>query len=76
MNYKYLSLEDAKKLENYDKLLARCTESENSRRLLALKINKLKKIYTKNLEEKDKRIKELENELSAYRNKQMDIFGG
>lgn len=76
MNYKYLSLEDAKKLENYDKLLAKYTESENSRKLLAVKINKLKKIYTKNLEEKNKKIKELENELSAYKSKQMDIFGG
>lgn len=74
MNQEYLSIEDAKKLANYDKLLAENTMLKSDNYILRNKSKENDKKYLKIIEEKNKRIKELERELSTYKSKQVDIF--
>lgn len=74
MNQEYLSIEDAKKLANYDKLLAENTMYKSDNYILRNKSKENDKKYLKIIEEKNKRIKELEKELSTYKSKQVDIF--
>jgi len=74
MNYKYLSKEDANKLANYDKLEAENTMLKSDNYILRNKSKENDKKYLKIIEEKNKRIAELEKELSAYKAKQVDIF--
>jgi len=74
MNYKYLSKEDANKLANYDKLEAENTMLKSDNYILRNKSKENDKKYLKIIEEKNKRIKELERELSACKSKQVDMF--
>ncbi len=74
MNYKYLSKEDANKLANYDKLEAENTMLKSDNYILRNKSKENDKKYLKIIEEKNKRIKELEERLSSLECKQIDIF--
>lgn len=74
MNQEYLSIEDAKKLANYDKLLVENTMLKSDNYILRNKSKENDKKYLKIIEEKNKRIEELEKELSTYKSKQVDIF--
>lgn len=74
MNQEYISLENTKKIANYDKLLAENTMLKSDNYILKNKSKENDKKYLKIIEEKNKRIKELEKELSACKNKQVDIF--
>lgn len=76
MNGEIISIEDAKKLENYDKLLAERDTLKSDNQILRNKSKENDKKYLKIIEEKNKRIKELESEVSTYKSKQMDIFEG
>lgn len=74
MNYKYLSIEESKKLANYDKLEAERDMYKSDNYILRNKSKENDKKYLKIIEEKNKRIKELERELSTYKSKQVDMF--
>ena len=74
MSQEYLSIENAKKIANYDKLIAENTMLKSDNYILKNKSKENDKKYLKIIEEKNKRIKELEKELSACKNKQVDIF--
>ena len=74
MNQEYISLENTKKIANYDKLLAENTMLKSDNYILKNKSKENDKKYLKIIEEKNKRIKELEEELSACKSKQVDIF--
>ena len=74
MNQEYISLENAKKIANYDKLLAENTMLKSDNYILRNKSKENDKKYLKIIEEKNKRIKELERELSACKSKQVDMF--
>lgn len=83
MKSEYLSIEDAKKLENYDKLqenfnklLGKYNEEHSNVLNYQQMLTEREKNYLKTNKEKDKKIKELEEELSAYKSKQIDIFEG
>lgn len=75
MNQEYLTIEDAKKLTNYDKLLAERDMLKSDNNLLKNSLKSKDKHYMLIINEKNKRIKELENQLYTYENKQVDIFG-
>ena len=74
MNQEYISLENAKKIANYDKLLAENTMLKSDNYILKNKSKENDKKYLKIIEEKNKKIKELERELSTYKSKQVDMF--
>ena len=74
MNQEYISLENAKKIANYDKLLAENTMLKSDNYILKNKSKENDKRYLKIIEEKNKKIKELERELSTYKSKQVDMF--
>ncbi len=75
MNQEYLTIEDAKKLTNYDKLLAERDMLKSDNNLLKNSLKSKDKHYMLIINEKNKRIKELESQLYTYENKQVDIFG-
>lgn len=68
-------LEDTKKLENYNKLLAERDMLKSDNNLLKNSLKSKDKHYMLIINEKNKRIKELESQLYTYKNKQVDIFG-
>ena len=74
MEGKILSIEDAQKLANYDKLLAERDIYKSDYLLLKEKSKKNDKKYMQVIEEKNKMITELKEELYKYKNKQVDIF--
>lgn len=74
MNQEYLSIEESKKLANYDKLEAERDMYKSDNYILRNKSKENDKKYLKIIEEKNKKIKELERELSACKSKQVDIF--
>lgn len=74
MSQEYLSIENAKKIANYDKLIAENTMLKSDNYILRNKSKENDKKYLKIIEEKNKRIKELERELSACKSKQVDMF--
>lgn len=81
MKSEYLSIEDAKKLKNYDKLqenynklLGKYNEEHSNALNYQQMLTEREKNHLKTNKEKDKKIKELEEELSAYKSKQIDIF--
>lgn len=74
MKSEYLSIEDTQKLANYDKLIAERDMLKSDNQILRNKSKENDKKYLKIIEEKNKRIKELENEVSKYESKQLDIF--
>lgn len=74
MKSEYLSIEDTQKLANYDKLLAERDMLKSDNQILRNKSKENDKKYLKIIEEKNKRIKELESEISKYKSKQLDIF--
>lgn len=83
MKGKIISIEDAKKLKNYDKLqenynklLGKYNEEHSNVLNYQQMLTEREKNYLKTNKEKDKKIKELEKELSAYKSKQIDIFEG
>lgn len=76
MNSEYLNLEDAKKLANYDKLLSENTMLKSNNQMLLTKAKEVEKKYQKILNEKNKKIKELEEENKRLKYKQADMFGG
>ncbi len=67
-------LEDTKKLENYNKLLAERDMLKSDNNLLKNSLKSKDKHYMLIINEKNKRIKELESQLYTYENKQVDIF--
>lgn len=75
MNQEYLTIEDAKKLANYDKIIAERDMYKSDNNLLKAALDGKDKHYMLIINEKNKRIKELENQLYTYENKQVDIFG-
>ena len=75
MKMEYLTIEDAKKLANYEKIIAENTMLKSDNYILRNKSKENDKKYLKTIEEKNKRIKELESQLYTYENKQVDIFG-
>jgi len=74
MQGKIINLEDAKKLANYEKLYQQNIEYKSNNRILKEMLNNREKSYLKIIEEKNKRIAELEKEISTYKGKQIDIF--
>lgn len=74
MKSEYLSIEDTQKLANYDKLIAERDMLKSDNQILRNKSKENDKKYLKIIEEKNKRIKELENEVSKHESKQLDIF--
>ena len=74
MKSEYLSIEDANKLVNYDKLLVENTMLKSDNSILRVKSKENDKKYLKIIEEKNKRIKELETEIYNFKNKQKNIF--
>ena len=74
MSQEYLSIENAKKIANYDKLIAENTMLKSDNYILKNKSKENDKRYLKIIEEKNKKIKELERELSTYKSKQVDMF--
>ena len=74
MSQEYLSIENAKKIANYDKLIAENTLLKSDNYILKNKSKENDKRYLKIIEEKNKKIKELERELSTYKSKQVDMF--
>ncbi len=74
MQGKYLTIEDTKKLSNYEKLLAENTLLKSN----AENIKAVIKKKNKTIEELNKKIKCLENEITNLKSnsKQMNIFGG
>ena len=74
MSQEYLSIENAKKIANYDKLIAENTMLKSDNYILRNKSKENDKKYLKIIEEKNKRIKELERELSACKSNQVDMF--
>ncbi|MCM1052478.1 MAG: hypothetical protein NC483_00650 [Ruminococcus sp.] len=76
MNSEYLRIEDANKLANYDKLLAERDTLRADNRILRTKSKENDKKYLKIISEKNNYIKELEEKVSAYESKQIDIFEG
>ena len=74
MSQEYLSIENAKKIANYDKLIAENTMLKSDNYILKNKSKENDKKYLKIIEEKNKKIKELERELSTYKSKQVDMF--
>lgn len=81
MKSEYLSIEDAKKLENYDKLqenynklLGKYNEEHSNVLNYQQMLSEREKNYILTNKEKDKKIKKLEEELSVYKNKQINIF--
>ncbi len=71
MKGKYLTMDDAYKIANFDKLNEKCNMLDSDNRLLKETIKGKDKHYLKILEEKNKRIKELEKENSDLKNKQI-----
>ena len=69
-----ISKEDLEKLANYDKLVAERDMYKSDNLILKTKSKNNDKRYLKMIEEKNKIIMNLENELAYYKNKQMDIF--
>lgn len=76
MNSEYLNVENAKKIANYDKLLAENTMLKSDNQILRSKSKDNDKKYLKIIEEKNKIIKELEEENKSLKYKQTDMFGG
>lgn len=74
MNQEYLSIEDAKKLANYDRVVAERDTLKVDNNLLKESISKKDNNYMATLNAKNKKIKELESQLSAYESKQVDMF--
>ena len=75
MKMEYLTIEDAKKLANYEKIIAENTMLKSDNYILRNKSKENDKKYLKSIEEKNKRIKELESKVSAYESKQIGMFG-
>jgi len=61
--------------ENFNKLLAERDTLKSDNQILRNKSKENDKKYFKIIEEKNKKIKELESELSVYESKQIDMFG-
>lgn len=74
MSQEYLSIENTKKIANYDKIVAENTMLKSDNYILKNKSKENDKKYLKIIEVKNKRIKELEEELSACKSKQVDMF--
>lgn len=75
MKMEYLTIEDAKKLANYEKIIAENTMLKSDNYILRNKSKENDKKYLKTIEEKNKRIKELKERISSLEYKQIDIFG-
>lgn len=74
MNYEYLTIEDSKKLANYDKVVADRDRYKSDWSIVSQRLKKVEKNYLKLIEEKNKEIKNLKERLSKLENKQIDIF--
>lgn len=74
MNQEYLTIEDAKKLANYDKIIAERDMYKSDNNLLKAALDGKDKHYMQVINEKNKYIKELESKVSSYESKQIDIF--
>lgn len=74
MNYEYLTIEDTKKLANYDKVVAENTMLKTNEILKNQEIKTLKNKHKKEIEEKNKEIKNLKERISKLESKQINIF--
>ena len=73
MKGKYLTMDDAYKIANFDKLNEKCNMLDSDNRLLKETIKGKDKHYLKIIDEKNKRIKELEEENYHSKNKQISF---
>lgn len=74
MKTEYLTIEDAKKLANYEKVVAENTMLKSDNYILRNKSKENDKKYLKIIEEKNKKIRVLEEELSSCKSKQISMF--
>lgn len=74
MNYEYLTIEDTKKLANYDKVVAERERYKSDWSIVSQKLKEVEKNYLKIIEEKNKEIKNLKERLSKLESKQIDIY--
>lgn len=75
MNSEYLSIEDTKRLANYDKLVAERDRYNSYWQIISQKLKETENNYLKIIEEKNKENRKLKERISELENKQMDIFG-
>ena len=75
MSGEYLSIENAKKIENYDKLEAKYTEIKSNYEILKQLHKNLMREKDKRIEELRKSLKEANDELYKLKLKQIDLFG-
>ena len=73
MKGKYLSMDDAYKIANFDKVKEKCRMLEGNNFELTQKIKKLKKEHEKEVMELKKENKRLRDELYNKNNKQMSL---
>lgn len=69
----YLTMDDAYKIANFDKVNEKCKMLETENFVLAQKIKKLKKEHEKEVSELKKENKRLQDELYSKNNKQMSL---
>ena len=69
----YLSMDDAYKIANYDKLVEENTMLKSDNNILKEAIKNKDKQYLKMIEERDKEIKRLQDELYNRDNKQIKL---
>lgn len=73
MKGKILSMDDAYKIANFDKVKEENTMLKSDNNILKESIRNKDKQYLKMIEEKDKEIKRLQDELYNKNNKQMSL---
>lgn len=69
----YLTMDDAYKIANFDKVKEENTMLKSDNNILKESIRNKDKQYLKMIEEKDKEIKRLQDELYNKNNKQMSL---
>ena len=69
----YLSMNDAYKIANFDKLKEENTVLKSDNNILKEAVRKKDKQYLKMIEERDKEIKRLQDELYSKNNKQISL---
>ena len=69
----YLSMDDAYKIANYDKVKEENTMLKSDNNILKEAVRNKDKQYLKMIEERDKEIKRLQDELYSKNNKQISL---
>lgn len=73
MKGKYLSMDDAYKIANFDKLKEENTMLKSDNNILKEAVRNKDKQYLKMIDERDKKIKRLQDELYNKNNKQISL---